>query len=248
MMNTLKAEFKKLFTVRSTYFIFAICILLLIIFGFIISGYEINKADRLNPLTLSQDVTGAISTVSLFASIIAALLITHEYRYNTIMYTLTASKSRSRVLAAKIIVLTGFAVVFVTFFGVMSPITAILGAHAHHIKLVPQTFHYWSLIWGSMLYGWGFIMAGLLFGVLIRNTIGAVVTLLLFPTAVENLLGLLLKNNSVYMPFTALGVVIGQHGNFNTTISASRAALIFLSYLIVGWIIAWVLFLKRDAN
>lgn len=249
MTDTLRSEFKKLFTVRSTYFIFGFCVVLLIIFAFIVNGLQIQKADTLNPMTLSNGVTGAVMTVSFFAAIISALLITHEYRYNTIMYTLTASNSRSRVLFSKIIVMTGFAIVFVTFFGVLSPLLTQLGAHLHHHHMVPQTLYYKHLIWTCLLYGWGYIMAGLLFGFLIRNQIGTVVTLLLFPTTVENLLSLLLKHNSVYMPFMALSQVIGQTDpRVSNTVSVFHAALIFLAYLIAGWIIAWILFLRRDAN
>jgi ABC-type transport system involved in multi-copper enzyme maturation permease subunit len=248
MKDTLKSEYKKLVTVRSTYFIIAICIILLIIFAFIVNGYQISKADSLDPMRLSGDITGAVSVLSLFASIIGALLITHEYRYNTIMYTLTASNSRSRVLFSKIIVMTGFAVVFMAFFMTLSPLLTILGAHLHHIQLAPQTIYYKDVIWKGLLYGWGYVMAGLLFGFLIRNVIGTIVTLLLFPTAVESLLGELLKHYSVYMPFTALTEVIGTRGDLPYVISAAKGATIFLIYLIVGWLVAWYLFLHRDAN
>ncbi len=248
MINTLRAEFRKVFTVRSTYLIFGFCVLLVIFFGFFISGYRINKVDRLNPATLAGDVTGAVQTLSIFAAIIAALLVTHEYRYNTIMYTLTASNSRSRVMLSKILVMTGFAIVFTAFFAVVSPILSTFGAHTHHITLVHQTFNYSNLLWRCLFYGWGYTMAGLLLAFLIRNQIGTVVTLFIAPATIEGLLSLLLKNNSVYMPFTSLSVVIGQGMNYRNTITPFHAMLVFSSYLIVGWIIAWILFLRRDAN
>jgi ABC-2 type transport system permease protein len=248
MMDTLKSEYRKLVTVRSTYFIIGICVALLIIFAFIISGFQMSKAESFDPTRLSTVITGSISVVSLFASIVGALIITHEYRYNTIMYTLTASNSRSRVMFSKIIVMTGFAIVFVAVFMTLAPTLTILGAHLHNIKLVPQTIYYKDVIWKGFLYGWGYVMAGLLLGFLIRNVIGTIVTLLLFPTAVESLLGELLKHYSVYMPFTALSEVLGQRGGLTYTISATKGAVIFISYLVVGWIIAWILFLRRDAN
>jgi ABC-2 type transport system permease protein len=132
MMDTLKSEYRKLVTVRSTYFIIGICVALLIIFAFIISGFQMSKAESFDPTRLSTVITGSISVVSLFASIVGALIITHEYRYNTIMYTLTSSNSRSRVMFSKIIVMTGFAIVFVAVFMTLAPTLTILGAHLHN--------------------------------------------------------------------------------------------------------------------
>jgi hypothetical protein len=36
--------------------------------------------------------------------------------------------------------------------------------------------------------------------------------------------------------------------DYRNTITPFHAALVFLTYLVVGWIVAWVLFLRRDAN
>ena len=200
MMNTLKAEFKKLLTVRSTYFIFGFCVVLLVFFGFYVSGWRIDKIDLLYHGYLAGQVSDAVSTISVFAALIAVLLVTHEYRYNTIMYTLTASNSRSKVLIAKILVITSVSVVFTVFFGLLSPMAANLGIHAHHLKLVHQTFSYWNLLWRNLFYGWGYAMAGLLLAVLIRNQVGTIITLFIAPGVVEGLLSLLLKNNTVYCP------------------------------------------------
>lgn len=248
MKAALKAEFKKLFTVRSTYFILALVLLLVGFFGFYISGWHLNKVDLLNPHALANDITGAISVVSVFAALIAILLVTHEYRYNTIMYTLSLSNSRSKVLLSKILVISSFAIVFTLFFGAMSPLISLLGIHAHHLHLVPQTLHYGSLLWRGLFYGWGYTMAGMVIAILIRNQVGAIITLFIAPGTVESLLGLLLKKNVVYLPFSALHEVSGQGLNFNNNITPFHAALVFSSYLIVSWVVAWILFLRRDAN
>lgn len=248
MIPALKAEFRKLFTVRSTYLIFGFCVLLLVFFAFYVTGWRASHIDLLDPAHLMHNVSNAISTVSVFAALVAVLLVTHEYRYNTIMYTLTASNSRSKVLVAKILVITGFAVVFTTFFGVLSPLVTLLGIHVHHLHLVHQTIFYKTLIWRCLFYGWGYAMAGLLLAVLIRNQVGAIITLFIAPATVEGLLSLLLKNNTVYLPFTSLSVVIGQGMNYRNTITPIHAVYVFMAYLIVGWIIAWILFERRDAN
>lgn len=248
MTNALKAELKKLFTVRSTYFIFGFCLVLLVFFGFYVSGWRIDKLDLLNHGYLASQVSDAVATISVFVALIAVLLVTHEYRYNTIMYTLTASNSRSKVLLSKILVITGVSIIFTIFFGLLSPIAASLGIHAHHLKLVHQAYAYGNLLWRNLFYGWGYAMAGLLLAVLIRNQVGTIITLFIAPGVVEGLLGLLLKNNAVYLPFSSLATVIGQGMNYHNTITPLHALFVFSTYLIIGWIVAWVLFEKRDAN
>jgi ABC-type transport system involved in multi-copper enzyme maturation permease subunit len=249
MRATLKAEIKKLLTVRSTYFIIAFSMVLLIFFAFYISGWHINKMDLHDPTTLATDVTSAISVVSIFAALAAVLLMTHEYRYNTIMYTLTSSNSRSKVLLSKILVVSGFAIAFTLFFGILSPFVSLLGIHLHHLKLVPQTLHYSDLLWRGLFFGWGYSMAGLLLAALIRSQIGTIIVLLVAPGTVESLLGLLLKQNVDYLPFSSLHVVIGQGmGQYTNGLNPFHALLVFSAYLIVGWIVAWILFLRRDAT
>jgi ABC-2 type transport system permease protein len=249
MTTNLKAELRKVFSIRSTYVILAFVLLIELLFAFYGSGWRINAQDLHNPMTLNSDVTAAVSTVSIFVALIAALLVTHEYRYNTIMYSLTLSRRRSRVLLAKILVISAFAVVFTLAAAALSPLLADLGAHAHHLHFVPQKFYYGTLLWHSLFFGWGYAMAGLLIATLIRNQIGAIVTLFIAPTTVEGVLSLLLKKNTVYLPFSALHTVIGQGmTTYRNAITPLHAAMVFTAYLLVGWIIAWILFLKRDAN
>jgi ABC-2 type transport system permease protein len=249
MTANLKAELRKVFSVRSTYVILLIVLGLELLFAFYVSGWRINTSDLHNPNTLSNDVTAAVNTVSIFVALIATLLMTHEYRYNTIMYSLTLSKSRSRVLLAKILVISAFAIVFTLVTGSLSPLLTLLGAHAHHLKFASQTLHYRTLLWHSLFYGWGYAMAGLLIAAIIRNQIGAIVTLFIAPDTIEGVLSLLLKKHTVYLPFSALHTVIGQGmGNYLNAITPLHAAMVFMVYLVVGWFVAWILFLRRDAN
>jgi ABC-2 type transport system permease protein len=249
MTSNLKAELRKVFSIRSTYVILILVLAIEILFAFYVSGWRIDALDLHNPNTLSNDITAAVSTVSIFVALIATLLVTHEYRYNTIMYSLTLSKSRSSLLLAKILVISAFAIVFTIVVGALSPLLSELGAHAHHLKFAPQTLHYGTLLWRSLFFGWGYAMAGLLIAALIRNQIGAIVTLFIAPDTIEGVLSLLLKKHTVYLPFSALHTVIGQGmGNYLNAITPLHAAMVFMAYLLVGWIVAWILFLRRDAN
>jgi ABC-2 type transport system permease protein len=249
MIPALKAEFRKLFSVRSTYFVLLLVVVLMLFFGFYVSGWKASAIVLHDPTSLASDVTGAVSTVSVFSALVAILLMTQEYRYNLISYTLTANNSRSKVLFAKFLVSSIFGIAFALIVGCLSPVVSIWGANAHGLHFVPQVLHHGTLLWHSVFYGWGYTTAGLLIATIIRNQIGAIVVLFIAPDTVEGLLSLLLKHNTVYLPFTSLSVVIGQvmQPAFAHVISPAKAALIFTGYLIVGWIVAWILFLRRDA-
>lgn len=249
MKSNLKAEFRKIFSVRSTYVILAFVLILEIFFAFYVSGWHVNAHDLHAHNTLANDVVQAVNAVSVFGALMAVLLVTHEYRYNTIMYSLTLSRSRSRVLLAKVLVISVVAIVFTVIVGSLSLLFSLLGAHLHHLKFVSQSLPYGTLIWHNLFFGWGYAMAGLLIAALIRNQIGAIVALFIAPTTIEGLLGLLLKKNTAYLPFTALHTVTGQGMNtYVNDITPVHAAEVFMVYLIVGGAVAWILFVRRDAN
>jgi ABC-2 type transport system permease protein len=250
MIPALKSEFRKVFTTRATYVILLVVLILMAFFGFYISGWKMSSSQLADPLSLAGDVTGAVSTASIFSALVAILLITQEYRYNLIAYTLTASNNRNKVLAAKFIMCSLFGIVFTLFVGIGAPLLSVWGANLHHLHFAPQVINHGRLLWECLFFGWGYTIAGLLFGVLIRNQIGSIIVLFIAPSTVEALLSLLLKHNAVYLPFTALSYVIGQptHTISNATLSPGKAALTFSGYLVVAWIVAWILFLRRDAT
>jgi ABC-2 type transport system permease protein len=245
MKSLIKAELRKLLTVRSTYFILIAALLLEVLFAFYASGIKAKQADFLNPGYLASQVTSAVSFLSLIVGLAAIMLITHEYRYNTIMYTLTSSKSRARVFFAKFIVISLFAGVFVLFYGTLSPLLAAFGAQIHGLDIVNQQFHMWPLVWHTLFGGWAFIMFMSIMAMIIRSQVGAIAAAFLIPGTVEQLLGLLLKQNQVYLPFSSLNVLFDtakQH------ISPERAVLVASVYMVVGLVVALVLFRRRDAN
>jgi ABC-2 type transport system permease protein len=261
MMPTLKAEFRKLLTVRSTYIITGISLLLLVFVGLYVEGYR-NGAESVagmgGSLFLAGSVTQHSTLLSVFASIVALLLLTHEYRYNTIMYTLTSANRRSKVLAAKVITVFVYVLALVIVGGALGLGCMMFGLHLAGQSLPPQNI---SLVtyFGKMLFfceGWG--MAALLLAALLRNQVAALAVLFIAPNTVEGLLSLLLKQNAKYLPFNALQQVISAptvpgaraaHDFVDASyLSPLKGALLFGAYLLAGWIVAWVLFLYRDAN
>lgn len=224
-------------------------VILVAFFGFYVGGWHTQRSDLLDPLRLYKITQQSISFLAIFPALIGLLLFTHEFRYNLISYSLTRSNNRSKVLASKIIVVSAIALVATAILGVASPLLSYWGIHANHLRLVHQSFYYWAITWKGLVYGWGYAMAGLVIAALIRNQIGAIVTLFIVPDTVEGLLSIWLGKNTVYLPFSALHTMLGTGLNSSSaSITPVHAMEVFLGYLVFAWIIAWYLFLKKDAS
>lgn len=240
MLPAIRAEARKLLTIRSTYILMSIALLLVAFLTFWVFGY---KAPATSQDVLMEAVsTGGVS-ISVFVAIIGILLITHEYRYNTIMYSLTASNSRSKVLAAKVLVFMAFVALFTTIVMLLSALFSWIGMYMGHEYVAAQQFYYWDTAWRTLLYVLLYGAAAVMFGTLFRHVVGAIAVFMIVPSTVEGLLSLLLKENTKYLPFTALEQI--HTASLHAPLTA---ALIFGAYLAGGWLLAWLLFLKRDAN
>lgn len=259
MMPTLKAEFKKLLTVRSTYILSLVALAFVALFTFYGTGYKRVITAPFQNLVLAGSITQVASFIGVFTGIVSLLLLGHEYHYNTIVYTLTASRSRSKVLVAKMITVLCYSIVLGVLLGIIGLYLIKLGTSASGHPLPHQDINYLTYLFKVVVYCASTSLVGLLFIALIRNQIGGIVTLLVFPGIFSQLLGLLLKQNTVYSPFVALDQVVqppvargiaAAHTQTAElgTLSAPRGFLVFLAYLIVGWAIGWYLFLRRDAT
>jgi ABC-2 type transport system permease protein len=254
MMASIKAEFRKLWTVRSTYVLFLVAFLLVMIFAFYAEGIKAAPASVHDTGKLASEITNAIMTVSLIGALAGVMLMTHEYRYNTIMYTLTASNSRLKTLVAKVLAVTAFSVIFTLTFALLSPLMTWIGLSIKGMHLDPQHIDLFSVAWRALFVGWAFQMVGLVSAVLLRNQVATIVVLFMTPSTVEPLLSLMLKHNAAYLPFSAIEQVL-QHQTTGTSpetmhivLSYGKAAIVVLVYFAVAWLAATLLFKWRDAN
>jgi len=263
-MPTLKAEFKKLLTIRSTYFWILIALIIVGIYSFYgegfkdIVGFLQHPSKEQLPLFIAGTITQMATFIGLFGGIIALLHITHEYRYNTITYTLTIGNSRTKVLAAKFLSIFGFTLIYSVLMALIGIGLIFAGLHFSHHVLPHQDINYSTYFGKVVFFAEAYALVGLLFGVLIRNMAGSFAALFIIPGPVEALLSLVLRTNSVYLPFMALSQVVqppfignghpAHPDNNSGYLSAPKGALVFGAYLILGWVIAWYLFLRRDAT
>lgn len=243
MIHTVKSELRKLLTVRSTYIISGLALLLAAFVNFWIIGYkDVGKAGT-NSGVLSDSLLNTASTIGIFIAIVTILMVGHEYRYNTITYSLTSVNRRIKLFAAKYLVLLGFALGFIALTVLLGWACFSVGQSAAGIKTITQHISAWEVAWRSALLAVGMMTYAFIITFILRNLIGAIVLILILPSTVESLLSLLLKDNTRYLPYTALSNL--------TSLSAPRLTTTLLTvgaYVVIGLAAAYWLFQKRDAN
>ena len=250
MIPSLRAELKKVLTVRSTYAITLFFLILLGIIAFYGHGY---KEDANSTLFLSGTLTSTATIASFAGALVALLLMAHEYRYNTITYTLTSANRRSKVLLAKLLVVIGLVFIYALIVTVLALSLTKLGASMAHHTMPPQDINYLAYFAKTAFFAEAYALTGLLIPTLVRNMQASVAVLFIVPNNLEALLGLLIKQPEKWLPYTALAQVIeppvknvGGHGG--NLVSPVHGAVVFLIYIAAFWLIAWYLFVKRDSS
>lgn len=256
MKTQLTSEIRKLLTVRSTFIMTALGLIIVIVMAFWVEGYKGltgSAASNFGAHALEEIIKNAAISGGGFGVIVAILFMAHEYRYNTIMYTLTASNSRHKVLAAKILVMLGYGILLTVISVLVGIAFYYFGLSLRDVVLPAQSVD-WLYVGGRVLfYNIAQIMLGLIFATLTRSITAAIAIVFLAPATVEPLLGLLLKEKAAYLPYASLERVISAFGGEQAqivkgTMSVGTAILVGCIYLVIGFTITWILFTRRDAN
>lgn len=250
-MPTLESEVRKLLTVRSTYAMAALAVVVAAGLSFYLAARTVTVADLGDPTFVVTQATSSLALAAIMGTIVAVLAVTHEYRYHLLLHSLVASSSRTRVLVAKAAAVSAFALVVTLAVDAVSLASAALGAHvAHGSTLAAQTIDWGDVLWRTLLFGWGYAIAGLALAFLIRNQAAAMVTVFLLFGPVEAILDALLGDHAYLLPFTALGNVLGSTlaNTALVPVTPARAAAAFAVDIAVLLGIAWHRFLRRDAS
>ncbi|HTE21492.1 MAG TPA: ABC transporter permease [Candidatus Limnocylindria bacterium] len=256
MIPLLKSEARKLLSVRSTYVMGILALLIVAGTSFWVEGYKGmsgSPASVLGDKAVEEIFRNSTLLASAAGTFVAVLYMAHEYRYNIIMYTLTAANSRSKVLLAKILTLVWYTVAFTAICGLVGFAGYYLGLSLRDASLPAQNIDWLYMTGRVLFYNIGQILIALLITVLTRSIVAAIAFLFLFSSTVEPLLGIILKEKAAYLPFSAFERVISAFGGeaaqtVQGELSVGRAVVVCSVYLVVGWLITWQLFLRRDAN
>jgi ABC-2 type transport system permease protein len=243
MIAALYGEFRKFTSVRSTYYVSIIALLLS---GFFAFWGTFKGGPLYSPTTIQTQAADFVTVVAVFVGILSILLICHEYRYNTISYTLTSSNSRLRILFAKLIMTGGYALIMTLLTLILTMGMVTVGAQVAGHELGTQTIDLFSLSWKSIVYMIGSAWFGLTLGFLSRSLVFAIVAFFLVPT-VESIFHGLLKVSNNYMPISAQSQIMSPVASPDT-FSPLASAGVFGAYLAVALIVAAILFVRRDAN
>ncbi len=245
MIPALRSEFRKLMTLRSTYVILGLGLLLVILMDGWVNGYK--HLEGIGGGFLARIITSTIQGTSFLLGLIILLQITQEYRHNTIYHTLTLIRHRKTVVFAKAIVASLTMLAGAGVFILVGVACGVAGLAASGEAMGAQSIAWGDIVAKGAMYIWGAGMFALILGLLLRNQVSAIVMYLFGVNIAEQLLSLLLKSNAGYLPFRALEGVIVQP-NMPGLFSPEKSMVIVLAWIVAGGAAAWFFFERRDAN
>ena len=256
VLRSVRAEWIKLWTLRSTWITSFIAIALTVLFG---AGIAIASGQQQEGQEAAKNmITAGLSFGQIVVAVLGALIITGEYASGQIRSSLAAVPHRGRLLLSKAMVLAivsfllGSLSVFLSW-AISKPF---LGEHAGSLT----DSHYAGHIWGSGLVFAGIALMTLGFGFLLRSTAGAitVVVSLLFVILLPLQLAAgqwswvskiidclpISVSSAVSNPLPAAAELGGEGVQFLTH---GQAIAVFAAWALVPLIAAWFVFTRRDA-
>jgi hypothetical protein len=250
-MGAVAAEIRKLTSVRATW------ILTLLGWAFVGLGVATTLFGGFGgPFTGDAgqvaDAVGAAGSNSAIVLVVGLLLMTTEFRHDTIGRTLQLTPSRTRVLAAKLAVGALYAVVFVIgALVVVAALVAIAGAtEGVDLRIDGGSVEVaWQALVGMVLTS----LLGVAFGALVRAQVVAVTVALIWVFAIENVVAGLLPDVGRWLPFQAVNglflseaaIASAPDGTF-IVLEPIQALGVFLAWVAVFLVAAGLLLRYRD--
>ncbi|MCC3763618.1 hypothetical protein K3N28_11095 [Glycomyces sp. TRM65418] len=187
MLDALRYEWTRLTTLRSTYWLIGVGVLCSLAIP-VIAGIAVNE-EPLTSETVAAGLNGGaafgIPFLAVFMAIIGIFTTGHEYRHGTIQPTLTALPQRSRLVAAKILVVAAVTVA-VTVASMALNAVALLVFWGEVPGLFEDPLR--SALLGYVLYTLIYTLVGLGLGLLFRGVPSALVVIFLVPLILETLI------------------------------------------------------------
>lgn len=274
MRDALRYEWIRITTIRSTYWISAITILIGVGLSFLISmgtsfafaSEEAPSGEEIDFLAPAIATQFAAATgpyiVAYIVAIIGVFAWGHEYRHGMIRATLTAHGSRTSIWIAKYVVLAGWVLSVVLVTMVLSTLAGWVWLQDDGVKfLTADVFEQFAR---TLVYALCFLWIAASATSILRNQTAAMVVIFLWPLALEPLVRLILiaiprmddlEKLSRYFPFNAGDRVIRstEVGRALETllgggqISAWMGFFVFAGFTAALMAYSWSQFLKRDA-
>jgi ABC-2 type transport system permease protein len=253
----LRAEWTKLWSVRSTLWSLLVTIAIIVGLGALFCAARVARADRLDPGELRNfDPTGfslnGIFLAQLAVGVLGVLVMSSEYATGQIRATFGATPQRNLVLAAKVVVF--MVVVFVV--GLVACFTAFFVGQA--ILGGSTKLHNASLgdpgvlraVIGGALYLAVLGALGIGLGTILRRTAGAIAALvgllLILPILVNFLPSPWNTDISKYLPLQAGNAVFHTAKLASTDLALWVGFAVFCAYAVASLALGAVLLARRD--
>jgi ABC-2 type transport system permease protein len=261
MLDALRFEWTRIATLRSTYWLIGMG--LLVTTGVAVLLGVAARNEPLDAEILTTAVNGGASFglpfLAVFMAIIGIFACGHEYRHGTIQPTLTSLPQRSRLILAKLIVVTVTTVVVTALsMAINTAVVYIVWGEAPGLFEDPIG----TALAGYAIYTLIYVLVGFGLGLLFRGVPSALVVIFLMPLIIESIImGLAfipaldwLVPVVKFLPFTAgsrlMEIVPPDFGPGSPDFdlfSRWTSGGIFALFAAVILTTAWILFKKRDA-
>lgn len=200
-MGLQRAEFRKLRTVRSTWAITLVGLLLVALptatlaFG----GFS----DFTGSAEQTAGLLGGLGSATAIPLIVSLLAITTEFRHGTIGRTLQLTPSRTQVMVAKLLAAGGYALLFAVVGAVVALVVGFAGAANAGVSLT-FTGEFATTLWQAVAALVLTALLGVAFGALVRSQALALTIALIYIFVLENLVVALRPEIGRWLPFQAL--------------------------------------------
>ncbi len=244
MISQIRAELLKIRSTRTTIGLLLGMIALILLFT-LLTGLLTHPPGLMGKENQRQ-LLSIGSLAGVFSALAGVLLVTSEYRYGTIRPTILFNPARSQVLTAKIVAGMLAGIVFgVIGEGIGWAIGYVI-LDGRGITIVLNTSDVLLLGLGGLagVALWGAI--GTALGTIIRNQVGAVITLLAWGFVVDNLLFGLVPSVGRYTPTRASDALTGL--TTRHLLSPGAGAIVLIAWAVLLGAIGIGLTGRRDIN
>ncbi|MET1071102.1 MAG: ABC transporter permease subunit [Umezawaea sp.] len=251
--GVLRSEWVKLRSVRSSGLTVLAAALMMLVTGLIFASTVGSDSDGANGVTDPTGITlSGVVFAQLVIGVLGVLVVSGEYSTGMIRSTLTGVPSRLPVLAGKVAVVVGtvFPATLASAFAVFLGGQLIMGDAGLPTARLGDPGVLAALV-GSAVTMTGVAVIGVALGTIVRNTAGAISTLVVLVFLAPGLGGLLLPSSwrddaLKYLPSRAAEAftnVVPAPG----LLTASAGAAVFAVWVVVPLVVAAVLLRRRDA-
>lgn len=244
MIAQIKAELLKVRSTRTTVGLLLGMIALILLFE-LLTGL-LSNASALSSVENQRQLLSLASLAGIFSALAGVLLVTSEYRYGTIRPTILFTPYRSRVLAAKVISGALAGIVFGIVGEALGWALGYVILSGRGITFALSGGDVAQLALGALggIALWGAIGAGL--GGIVRNQVGAVITLLAWGFVVSPLLFGLVPSVGHFMPSYSQDALVGlttQH-----LLKPVVGGIVLVAWAVLLAVVGVAMSARRDVN